>query len=263
MRTYLWSKIIEKAYSVKSMKMMYQDYMQNLSEKQFLAKYLWMLNKSDFTKDYLTFKSIEERLKFKIITIYDEEYPAKLKHSIDPPIAFYYIGDIEHLKKYMIAVVGSRSASEKYLKRALNLGRGLNKMNLIGVSGLARGIDASFHQGIDYSIGVLGCSIDCIYPVANKDLYEKLIKYGGLISEYPLKTKPLAWHFPRRNRLIAGLGDILILIYANKKSGSIITLDYALDIGRDIFLSREMYDRDDLTGYPIFLLKKNLQSQGF
>jgi predicted Rossmann fold nucleotide-binding protein DprA/Smf involved in DNA uptake len=86
---------------------------------------------------------------------------------------------------------------------------------------------------------------------------------GMLISEYPLKTKPLPWHFPRRNRLIAGLCDLLILVYANEKSGSIITLDFALDLGRDIFLTREMYDRLDLAGHSIKCLKDHLKSNRF
>lgn len=260
MRTYLWSKIIDLAYSVKTMKMMYQDYMHNMSEKQFLTKYLNKENLSVDSKEYLLFKEAELKLKFKIISIYDQEYPEKFKLSINPPIAFYYIGNKNFLGKYMIAVVGSRLTSYKYTKMAMNLGVGLSKMNIIGVSGLAKGIDASFHQGVESSLGVLGCGIDTIYPTSNKALYQKLINKGGLISEYPLKTKPLPWHFPRRNRLIASLGDLLILIYAKEKSGSIITLDYALDLGRDIFLTSEMYDRLDLTGYHISELKKYIES---
>ncbi|KAF0091164.1 MAG: dprA [Fusobacteria bacterium] len=263
MRTYLWSKIIDLAYSLKTMKMMYQDYMQNLTEQEFLKKYLYKENQSAITRDYLIFKENEEKLGFKIVTIYDETYPTKLKFSINPPIAFYYLGDSNLLKNYMVAVVGSRIAPSKYIKIARNLGIGLSKMNIIGVSGLAKGIDASFHQGIDISIGVLGCGIDRIYPTVNKALYKKVMYNGCLISEYPLNTKPLPWHFPRRNRLIAGLGDILILVYAKEKSGSIITLDYALDLGRDIFLTSEMYDRLDLSGYSIRELKMHLKSFRF
>ncbi len=263
MRTYLWSKIIELAYSVKTMKMMYLDYMQNLSETSFLMKYLSKENSNRISKEYLLFKKNEEKLKFKIISIYDETYPVKLKLSINPPIAFYYIGNTDLLEKYMIAVVGSRIAPSKYIKMARNLGIGLSKMNIIGVSGLAKGIDASFHQGIDISIGVLGCGIDRIYPSYNKNVYQKVIEKGGLISEYPLNANPLPWHFPRRNRLIAGLGNLLVLVYAKEKSGSIITMDYALDLGRDIFLTAEMYDRLDLTGYNISELKEYLKSLRF
>lgn len=259
MRTYLWSKIIELAYSVKTMKKMYFDYMHNMSEKQFLTKYLSTESPSSIFKDYHLFKENEVNLKFKIISIYDQEYPTKLRLSINPPIAFYYIGNTNLLEEYMIAVVGSRMAPSKYIKMSRNLGVGLSKMNIIGVSGLAKGIDASFHQGVETSLGVLGCGIDTIYPMSNKALYQKLMNKGGLISEYPLKTKPLHWHFPRRNRLIAGLGEILILVYAKEKSGSIITLDYALELGRDIFLTSEMYDRLDLAGYKISELKKYIK----
>jgi DNA processing protein len=259
MRTYLWSKIIDLAYSVKTMKMMYLDYMHNLSEKEFLTKYLCKQKLNRNAIDYLSFKTIEEKLGFKIITIYDKEYPTKLKFSIDPPIAFYYIGNIDLLEKFTVAVVGSRIAPDRYKKIAKNLGIGLGKMEIIGISGLAKGIDASFHEGIDVSLGVLGCGIDTIYPIANEVLYQKLKNRGGLISEYPLKSKPLPWHFPRRNRLIAGLCDLLILIYAKERSGSIITLDFALDLGRDIFLTKEMYDRLDLTGYSINEIKKHIK----
>lgn len=259
MRTYLWSKIIDLAYSVKTMKMMYLDYMHNLTEKEFLVKYIGEKYKSEDNKDFLYFKSKEEMLKFKIITIYDKEYPNKLKYSINPPIAFYYIGNIDLLEKFTVAVVGSRIAPLRYYKIAKNLGIGLSKMRVLGISGLAKGVDANFHHGVDISLGVLGCGIDTIYPLTNEVLYLKLINKGGLISEYPLKTKPLPWHFPRRNRLIAGLCDLLILVYAKEKSGSIITLDYALDLGREIFLTREMYDRLDLAGHNINELKKYIK----
>ena len=260
MRTYLWSKIVELAYSVKTMKKMYIDYMQNLSEERFLNKYLGNINMSIYMDEYLKYMKLKEKLGFKIITIYDDIYPEKLRNSIDPPIAFYYIGDISLLKQYLIAVVGSRNSPDKYLRMASNLGKGLNKLNFSGISGLARGIDSSFHNGIDRSIGVLGCGIDQIYPAINRRLYQKVKEKGGLLSEYPLMTKPLPWHFPRRNRIISGLGDLLVLVYANERSGSIITLDYTLDLGREIFLTREMYDRLDLTGYRISELKNYLKS---
>lgn len=259
MRTYLWSKIIDLAYSVKTMKSMYLDYIHNMPEKTFLAKYI---SRNDFSKlsyDYLLFKTIEDKMKFKIMTIYDNRYPAKLKYSIDPPIAFYYIGDIEYLEKFSVAVVGARIAPSRYLKIARNIGYSLGKRGIIGISGLAKGIDASFHSGIEHSLGIMGCGIDIIYPAENIELYKKVIDKGILISEYPLKTKPLPWHFPRRNRLIAGLCDLLILVYAREKSGSIITMDFALDLGKDIFLTREMYERLDLAGHSIKDLKKYLK----
>lgn len=263
MRTYLWSKIIELAYSVKTMKNMYLDYMHNMSEEAFLTKYLGKEIPSQLSSDYVLFKISEEKLKFGIMTIYDKDYPTKLKLSINPPIAFYYIGDIDYLTKFCVAVVGGRVVPSKYIDIARNLGVSFSKMKIIGISGLAKGVDASFHSGIENSLGILGCGIDIIYPFVNISLYKKVMEKGILISEYPLKTKPLPWHFPRRNRLIAGLCDLLILVYAKEKSGSIITLDFALDLGRDIFLTREMYDRLDLTGYSIKGLKKYLKSNLF
>lgn len=259
MRTYLWSKIIDLAYSVKTMKNMYLDYMHNMSEKTFLTKYIGKNNYSNLSNDYLIFKCREEIIKFKIMTIFDEEYPTKLKFSINPPIAFYYIGNIEYLDKFCVAVVGARIAPAKYIKMARNLGVSFSKRGIIGISGLAKGIDASFHDGTEHSLGILGCGIDIVYPSDNEDLFKKVIEKGILISEYPLKTKPLPWHFPRRNRLIAALCDLLILVYAKEKSGSIITLDFALDLGKEIFLTREMYERLDLAGHSIKALKKHLK----
>lgn len=264
MRTYLWSKIIEMAYSIKTLRRMYLDYMHNISEEEFLLKYLDFelhLNEVENISgsiNYYNFYKSKKELGFIIVTIYDDIYPEKLRNSISPPIAFYYIGDISLLKEIKIAVVGSRNAPDKYLVMSKNLGKGLSKMGFCGISGLAIGIDASFHIGCSRTLGVLGCGIDIVYPYINRKIFNKLIKKGGLISEYPLGTKPLPYHFPRRNRIIAGAAEILILVYAGAKSGSIITLDYALDLGMDVFLTTEMYERLDLAGYKITQLKKYL-----
>jgi len=256
MKTYLWSKIIELAYNFKTMKLMYMDYMHNLTEDTFLNKYLSINNLIKNNSDYLNFIKIKSKYGFDILTIFDENYPEKLRNSIHPPIAFYYIGDINLINRKAISVVGSRIAPIRYLRKSENLGKGLNNLKLIGVSGLAKGVDAYFHAGCHNSIGVLGCGIDIIYPYNNKMLYSKVAQQGCLISEYPIGTKPLPWHFPRRNRIIASLGDILIIIYANEKSGSLITLDFALDLGKDIFLTNAMYERFDIPGYRISDFKK-------
>lgn len=240
------------------MKLMYIDYMQNITEKNFLAKYLMINNLNVENTDYKQFEIMRLKLGFKIITIYDEMYPSKLRFSINPPIALYYIGNINLLERKLIAVVGSRNSSERYLKKAKNLGKGLNKLFQIGVSGLAKGVDAYFHDGCNKSIGVLGCGIDIVYPYNNKILYSKVGKYGCLITEFPLGAKPLPWHFPRRNRIIAALGELLVIIYANKKSGSFITLDYALDLGKDIYITNEIYESVDIPGYRISELKKHI-----
>ncbi len=258
MRTYLWSKIIEQAYNLKTMKLMYLDYMHNLSEDSFLDKYLSIHNYEHNKNEYKQFEVMKARLGFNIISIYDKIYPENLRFSINPPIALYYRGKIDLIERKSIAVVGSRNSSDRYLKMAKNLGRGLNNLPVIGVSGLAKGIDGNFHDGCNNSIGVLGCGIDVIYPYSNEILYQKVIKFGCLLSEYPLGAKPLSWHFPRRNRIIAGLSELLVIVYANEKSGSLITLDYALDLGRDIFITSAMNDRFDLPGYPISELKKRI-----
>lgn len=245
------------------LKKMLADYRLGMSEDEMISKYLRESKNMEAVKnsdEYISFSKKRKRIGFCIITIYDISYPDKLRYSIDPPMAFYYIGDESLLSGFLTGAVGSREAPEVYIKKALNLGKGLNKLQLNGISGLARGIDASFHKGCNKSIGVLGCGIDQVYPRENHELYIKVIESGGILSEYPLESKPLKWHFPRRNRIIAGLADILVVVYANTRSGSIITLDYMLELNREIFLTNLMHERLDLAGHKISKLKKYLNN---
>ena len=170
----------------------------------------------------------------------DKYYPNKLKSIYDPPELLYCLGDIRLLNEPSIAIVGTRNASNYGKRIAYNLSQELSKRGVTIISGLASGIDSYAHEGafknVGKTIAVLGSGIDVIYPKENEDLYKSIIKNGGLIvSEFPLGTKPEKDNFPKRNRIISGLSDGVVVVEAKKKSGALITADLALEQGRSVF----------------------------
>lgn len=180
-------------------------------------------------------------MNFKEISIFDKEYPESLKNIFDPPIKLYIAGDYSLLNKTKIAIIGCRKYSEYGRSCANYFASELAKKDIVIVSGLAKGIDSFSHNAcIDAggkTIAVIGSGLDVIYPEENKWLYNKIIKEGGLIvSEYPLGTKPLKYHFPARNRIISAISDGVLVIEAKEKSGTLITVDFALDQGKNIFV---------------------------
>lgn len=184
-------------------------------------------------KEYITTNNIG------YITISSKEYPEKLKHLEEPPYVIFYKGNLELLSGNLIAVIGARKCSSYGAKLASIISKEISENNFTVVSGLAAGIDSIAQKSaINFkgkTIGVLGCGIDVVYPKNNKILYEEIIKKDGLIiSEFLPGTPPIAYNFPRRNRIISGISDKLVIVEANVKSGSLITVNYALDLGRDI-----------------------------
>lgn len=168
----------------------------------------------------------------KCITIFDDDYPLELRDLKYPPFVLFYKGDLSLLKKEKIAVVGSRIPCDYSLKATSLL---VNKNNdKVIVSGLAKGIDAMAHKEADYSIGVLGSGIDYIYPYENIDLYMKLEKQGLILSEYPFKVKPLSYHFPFRNRIIAALAQKVYVMQSSRRSGTVTTINEALELQKDV-----------------------------
>ncbi|MBU5314216.1 DNA-processing protein DprA [Tissierella carlieri] len=174
-----------------------------------------------------------------VITIYDENYPTRLRYINDSPRVIYVKGNIIEEDSVAIAIVGSRKATtygkwacEKFTKELANLGVTI-------ISGLASGIDTIAHKtALDNgarTIGVLGNGIDIVYPKKNLFLYNDIEKNGGIVSEFPLGTPPLAFNFPQRNRIISGLSMGVIVVEAQEKSGSLITAHHALEQGKDIF----------------------------
>lgn len=182
-----------------------------------------------------------EKEKIKIITIEDTEYPQELKNIEDKPFILYAKGNHKLLKeKNKIAIVGSRECSEYGKKTTLKFSYLLARKSYIIVSGMAKGIDTYAHKGAliakGKTIAVLGSGINYIYPKENERLYKEIIEKEGLIiSEYPLNKKPIPEYFPYRNRIISGIADKILVTEARKKSGSIITVNYALEQGKNVY----------------------------
>ncbi|MDO5556522.1 MAG: DNA-processing protein DprA [Clostridia bacterium] len=175
-----------------------------------------------------------------IITIYDNEYPYNLKQIYDPPIVLYTKGNKQILKQKGLAIIGCRLCTTygKNIAKKLAYNLSLNNINII--SGLAKGIDSFAHIGAlqakGKTIAVVGCGLDSVYPKENTQLFNEIIKSNGVIvSEYIVGTKPIANNFPRRNRIISGLSDGIIVVEARQKSGTLITTDFALEQGKEIY----------------------------
>lgn len=171
------------------------------------------------------------------LTLADEGYPARLKEIPDPPPALFVTGGLSQARA--VALVGSRKATPTGIETARALGRALGERRVCVVSGLALGIDAAAHEGAleagGTTIGVLGCGIDVVYPRANLGLFGRVKGGGALVSEYYLGEAPLAWRFPARNRIIAGLCREVVVVEAGEKSGALITARHALEAGRDVW----------------------------
>ncbi|WP_350344939.1 DNA-processing protein DprA [Proteinivorax tanatarense] len=175
-----------------------------------------------------------------IVSIYDDDYPSLLRQTYDFPPLIFCKGDIALLRNSnSVGIVGARLASWYGKTIARDFGEKLSKRGIVIVSGMAKGIDACAHegalQGRAKSIGVLGCGLDIVYPKENKKLFNKMEENGLLVSTYPLGTKPIARNFPARNRIISGLSKGVVIVEAKRKSGALITTDFALEQGRDVF----------------------------
>lgn len=174
-----------------------------------------------------------------IVTLEDPHYPQLLRETPDPPPVLYAAGRIELLACPILAMVGSRNASAQGMRNAEAFARVLSTHGLCIASGMALGIDTAAHRGalqaVGRSVAVLGCGIDVIYPHGNAQLYSQLASEGLVLSEFALGTRPLTHHFPRRNRIIAGLSRGCLVVEAAMASGSLITARCAVDMGRDVF----------------------------
>ncbi len=173
-----------------------------------------------------------------LLTWESPEYPALLKEIADPPVVLYAQGQLSALKQTTLAIVGSRNPSITGSENAKQFSKELTRYGITIVSGLALGIDAQAHLGClasqGQTIAVLGTGIDCIYPRRHLQLAAQIRENGLIISEFPLKSPPIAGHFPRRNRIISGLSLCTLVIEAAIKSGSLITARMALEQNRDV-----------------------------
>lgn len=182
-------------------------------------------------------------MKYKVVKIdmKSKWYPDKLKNISGPPKVLFCLGNLELLNAKSIAIIGSRDYSAYGERATKEFSYNLAKNDICIVSGLAKGIDAFAHKGClsagGKTIAVLGNGLDIIYPKENEKLFYRIIENDGLvISEYPLGTKPKKQHFPARNRIISGLSDGVLVIEARKNSGTNITVDFALEQGKDVFV---------------------------
>ncbi len=168
----------------------------------------------------------------------DSDFPEKLKNIPDSPCALFVKGKLPPPAVPAIAIVGARKATSHGRWLAEKLAGELAVCGLIVISGMAEGIDGSGHRGAldagGLTYAVLGCGVDICYPQCHEKLYKEICKTGGVISEYPLGTQGLPYHFPKRNRIISALSDIVLVVEAREKSGSLITVSYALEQGRDV-----------------------------
>ncbi|RLB08378.1 MAG: DNA-protecting protein DprA, partial [Deltaproteobacteria bacterium] len=186
-------------------------------------------------------KELEDtsRKGIKIICLKDSEYPKNLAQIHDPPPVLFVKGDLSVRDVVSVAVVGSRSASYQGLRFTKKLCADLAGYGIVVVSGFARGIDTAAHTGCieggGRTLAVLGCGLDIDYPRQNRELREKVVRNGALITEFPLGTEPESKNFPARNRIISGLSLGVIVVEAGKRSGSLITARLALEQNREVF----------------------------
>jgi DNA processing protein len=177
------------------------------------------------------------RMKVTVMTFKDRTYPALLKQIPDPPVVLYKKGPSE-IDSDAIAIVGARKASVEGINLAEKIGQTLASLGIIVVSGMARGIDSAAHRGAlkakGKTVAVLGCGMDICYPPENKGLFAKIGEEGAVLTEYGLAEQPLPYHFPERNRIIAGLSKGVLVVEASRKSGSLITARLGLEYGREV-----------------------------
>lgn len=204
-----------------------------LEEKEIAA--LVNAKKNDFQKEYE--KLAEQGIFF--VPSFSKEYPKRLKKIQNYPYAIFVKGKLPREDLATAAIVGARRCTTYGEQMALEYGETLARCGVQIISGMARGIDGAGQRGAlngkGTTYGVLGCGVDICYPRENIGLYMDIQKDGGLISEQMPGTKPLPGYFPARNRIISALSDVVLIIEAKEKSGSLITADLALEQGKDIY----------------------------
>lgn len=168
------------------------------------------------------------------------DYPERLRVIEDRPAGLYYKGKLPETGKLTVAIVGARGCTAYGRRVAYQFAQAFARMGIQVVSGMAAGIDSAGHEGClsqqGYTCAVLGCGADVCYPRSNISLYTQIEQEGGIISEYPPQTPPKAALFPLRNRIISGLSDVVIVVEARAKSGSLITVDQALEQNREVMV---------------------------
>ena len=229
-------KLIEKYNNEENI---YNNIDNIIKEKLLHKNFLMRLS----VKNSIEEEKLEEYLfknHIKYVTYSCNLYPQKLKNITNPPYVLFYKGDISLFDYNMVAIVGARKNTNYGEQVTKFIASELYNISYGVVSGVAAGIDSIAHREIlsrgGKTIGVLGCGIDIIYPRFNKYLYDKISEKGLLISEFLPGTKPMSYNFPQRNRIISGLSNGVIVIEASNRSGSLITVDYALNQSKDVMV---------------------------
>ncbi|MGT2743852.1 DNA-processing protein DprA [Streptococcus phocae subsp. phocae] len=196
---------------------------------------------AQFIENYkqLNLKTLREQFrKYPTVSILETSYPLALKTIYNPPVLLFYQGDLSLLEKTKLAVIGSRKSSDIGTQSVTKIIKELNNHYVI-VSGLARGIDTSAHLSClrngGQTIAIIGTGLDRYYPKENQKIQDYLGKNHLVITEYGPGEEALAYHFPERNRIIAGLSRGVVVVEAKKRSGSLITCQLAMEEGRDVF----------------------------
>ena len=175
----------------------------------------------------------------KLVVEGEEEYPERLQKIPDPPYGLYYAGKLPDKEKKAVAIIGARDCSEYGRYMAKRFSAALARADIDVISGMARGIDGISQQAAlqagGYSLAVFGCGVDVCYPAEHRNLYDSLLERGGVCSEYLPGTEPRAMLFPPRNRIISGLADVILVVEAREKSGTLITVDMALEQGKEVY----------------------------
>ena len=173
------------------------------------------------------------------ITPEDVSWPKRLEGQRGMPPCLYVRGEIPGDEEKTVAIVGARMCSQYGKQQAFRFARELAGAGVAVISGMALGVDSCAHAGAleggGKTYAVLGCGLDICYPAKNRRLYEEIPKRGGLITEFPAGSRPLGKHFPMRNRIISALADLVLVVEAREKSGSLITADFALEQGKDVY----------------------------
>lgn len=172
------------------------------------------------------------------VTPLDEHYPKRLRNLYDYPMGLYIKGTLPSEFSPTVSIVGARDCSSYGQQVAEEFARILSEYDIQIISGLAMGIDGAAHRGAisvkKPTFGVLGCGVNICYPSRNYELYEAMIHCGGIISEFPMGTEPAPGNFPMRNRIISGLSDLILIVEAKERSGSLITAELGLEQGKEI-----------------------------
>ena len=179
-----------------------------------------------------------ERLRISVVPVVSSLYPERLKRIQRPPVVLYVKGTLPDFR-YSMGMVGSRMADAYGKKVAVSFGKALAGAGVVIVSGGATGIDTASHEGAlqggGKTVAVLGCGVDIVYPPANAKLFAEIAENGAVVSEYPPGTPPDRFRFPERNRIISGISQGIVLVQAAKRSGALITAEFAMDEGREVF----------------------------